>query len=225
MEEKKLTDEEIVKALTCKKEVILEEVHRTNNSVDDLIVCVDDLIVCVDAKVVVGALDFIHRLQDDYSNLKERYVKILGLNEKVIAEQKAEIERLTQEKEDWEKSCKFWSGANKSNHLKFTHTLEKLCEERNKNSELQKQVDELKEKIMNLKSAMTDRVAGKSYDTMLTTPEDVEEIFGDAYESEFNKFLEQTVKDTAKEILEYGTFLMPIRMREWIKKRFGVEVE
>jgi chromosome segregation ATPase len=102
--------------------------------------------------------------------------------------------------------------------------------------ELQKQVDELKEKIMNLKSAMTDRVAWKSYDSLLTTPDDVEEIFGDAYESEFNKFLEQTAKDTAKKYHD-------IMKREFMKsnnsnfyefwcnfnnnvvKGFGVEVE
>jgi hypothetical protein len=39
-------------------------------------------------------LYLIDYLQNDYSNLKERYVKVLDLNEKVIAEQKAEIERL-----------------------------------------------------------------------------------------------------------------------------------
>ena len=44
---------------------------------------------------VTDILNFVHRLQDDYSKLKERYVKVLGLNEKVIAEQKAEIERLS----------------------------------------------------------------------------------------------------------------------------------
>lgn len=70
------------------------------------------------------------------------------------------------------------------------------------NDELQKQVEELNEKIANLKSAMIDRVVAKSYDSLLTMPEDVEEIFGDAYESELNKFLEQAVKDTEKEILQ-----------------------
>lgn len=68
--------------------------------------------------------------------------------------------------------------------------------------QLQKQVIELKEKIMNLKTAMISRVAMKSYDSLLTIPDDVEEIFGDAYESEFNGHLEQAVKDTAKEILQ-----------------------
>jgi hypothetical protein len=45
----------------------------------------------------IDTLDLIHRLQEDYSKLKEKYVKVLDLNEKVIAEQKAEIERLKNE--------------------------------------------------------------------------------------------------------------------------------
>lgn len=50
-------------------------------------------------RIVNEILDLIHRLQDDYLKLKERYVKVLDLNEKVIADQKAEIERLTKEHE------------------------------------------------------------------------------------------------------------------------------
>ena len=129
-------------------------------------------------------------------------------------------------------------------------TFEKLyrhCAElEKKNAELQKQVDELKEKIMNLKSAMIDRVAAKSYDTMLTTPDDVEEIFGDAYESEFNEFLKQVAKEILTKTLEkakrlkeqfdsttYGTnrehLIATIEIEiEGIKnlaKHYGVEVE
>lgn len=96
-------------------------------------------------------------------------------------------------------------------------------------TELQKQVSELKEKIMNLKSAMIDRVARKSYDSLLTTIEDVEEIFGDAYESEFNKLLEEAVKDkakeTAKEILQEGKYCLSKSLKDWIKERYGVEVK
>ncbi len=64
MEEKKLTDEEIVKALGHKKEEILEECDRTGNSVDDYI-------CCLDANVVVGVYDFIHRLQAENERLTE----------------------------------------------------------------------------------------------------------------------------------------------------------
>lgn len=79
-EEKKLTDEEIVKDL-------INEINRGEW-------CELTFIECVEVRVLKNSLDLIHRMQDDYSNLKERYVKVLGLNEKVIAEQKAEIERL-----------------------------------------------------------------------------------------------------------------------------------
>ena len=114
-----------------------------------------------------------------------------------------------------------------------TDVIDGLCKDierlEDKNAELQKQVDELKEKIMNLKSAMIDRVARKSYDTMLTTPDDVEEIFGDAYESEFNKFLQQAVKDTAKGILQiikaYDEEDYLQDLENAIAKRYGVEVE
>ena len=80
MSEKKFTDEEIVKALER---------------------CIDESMGCVGCpyhgnscrQMDIDTLDLIHRLQDDYSNLKERYVKVLGLNEKVIAEQKEIIEK------------------------------------------------------------------------------------------------------------------------------------
>ena len=109
-------------------------------------------------------------------------------------EQKAEIERLTEQSGKHIIDCDYWK--NRNNVLADSYKkLEK------QNTELQKQVDDLKEKIMNLKFAMIDRVARKSYDSLLTMPEDVEEVFGDAYESEFNKFLGQAVKDTAREIL------------------------
>lgn len=123
-------------------------------------------------------------------------------------EQKTEIERLTEENKQYfaenerlNKSCGLFN-IKIQEQIKetydYVHKADKL---KKRNAELQKQVDELKEKIMNLKSAMIDRVAKKSYDSLLTMPEDVEEIFGDAYESEFNKFLQQAVKDTAREIL------------------------
>ena len=59
-----MTDEEIVKGLEHKKKIILEEVNRTNN-------CLDDLIVCVDAELIVGALDLIHRLKGENTELRE----------------------------------------------------------------------------------------------------------------------------------------------------------
>lgn len=78
MEENKLTDEEIVKDMIAHK--------RAADAY---------AFVQITGPQMQRWLDLIHRLQDDYSNLKERYVKVLDLNEKVISEQKAEIERLT----------------------------------------------------------------------------------------------------------------------------------
>ena len=92
--DKKLSDNEIVKAL------------------DNDCLCVVYGVDCEscplrekDCKILPEAIkDLIHRLQADniqlkwnYVDLKERYVKVLDLNEKVIAEQKTEIERLTEE--------------------------------------------------------------------------------------------------------------------------------
>jgi hypothetical protein len=73
MEEKKLTDEEIVKALENKKEDILEEMDRTGN-------CLDDYIVWVDGEVIVGTLDLIHRLQDENKRLKDEKEEIRLFN-------------------------------------------------------------------------------------------------------------------------------------------------
>ena len=149
--EKKLTDEEIVKALKNCTDIENEEGCEN---------CPFSTGRCIDLKI--HALDLINR-------------------------QNAEIERLTEEI-DQRRNMMQRMDCNYATELQ-------------KNDKLQKQVDELKEKIVNLKSAMIDRVARKSYDSLLTMPEDVEEIFGDAYESEFNKLLTQAVKDTAKEIL------------------------
>jgi hypothetical protein len=86
-EEKKLTDEEIVKALECcANDEMCRECPYFIKGID-----------CGEQRSEKDYLDLIHRLQGNYSNLKERYVKVLGLNEKVIAEQKAEIERLNGE--------------------------------------------------------------------------------------------------------------------------------
>ena len=95
MEEKKLTDEEIVQVLEC----CIKEEHKDCPQCGEFVSQFD----CM-RNVISNALDLIRRLQADniqlkwnYIDLKERYVKVLDLNEKVIAQQKAEIERLTEE--------------------------------------------------------------------------------------------------------------------------------
>ncbi len=137
-------------------------------------------------------IEHIRILEHNWSVAEETLANSVKNSEQIFYEQKAEIERLTEE-------LKQIALCNKGLQDGINEYQADNAEMGRRNAELQKQVYELKEKIMNLKTAMIDRVAGKSYDTMLTTPDDVEEIFGDAYESEFNKFLVQTAKDTAKE--------------------------
>lgn len=174
-----------------------------------------------------NGLDLIQHLQGENAGLKERGEIVINSLHETIDTQKAEIERLTDDNEL--KTAQVGLLTGQVEYLKmcgdnFLADYQKA----------QKQVDELKEKIMNIKSAMISRVAMKSYDTMLTTPEDVEEIFGDAYESEFNKFLEQAEKDAAKEIikwikrngiLEYGGYVIHDSTIEQMCKKYGVEVE
>ena len=236
--EKKLNDEEIVKALEiCAIEV---DIHDK----DDCKECPYFMkkIDCVTGqRSEKDILALIHRLQErvfDYENL-ERQAKKLELEN---IEQKAGIERLTEErykyKELYETMYRKYSDL--SHEEFYCMVLEKEKNEYlDKALELQKQVDELKEKIMNLKSAMIDRVARKSYDSLLTTIEDVDEIFGDAYESEFNEHLGQAIKDTAKEILQDEKEKVTLHMNEagnWVNaldedyidelaNRYGVEVE
>ena len=167
--------------------------------------------------VAIKVFDYIIELESlysDYLNLKERYVKVLGLNEKVIAEQKAEIERLkAQMTED--------------NVTLFDTRMElEDCEKSNKslqtmnfnlsqdNAELQKQVDELK----------------KSQVTYI-------HIDGQ-FKKECEYELQQAVKDTTKEIYQeladfvnYETFrkgyeLIKVKRKiKEIAKSKGVEVE
>ena len=186
MKEKKLTDEEIVRALECCIQ------NETENTCAYCIGCPasdwdsEDDLEC-NADMMKKSIDLIHR-------------------------QKAEIERLTEEKNDWESSCHMWSEANKKNHLKFTKTLEKLCEEREKNAELQKQVDELEEERENMQAEII-----ASEEARL-----------------------QAVKDTAKEIFirlakrkhqgfDLGGFFVEYHLRledlNWFEVKYGVEVE
>lgn len=206
-----------------------------------------DFAVVVNGKVIEfttgDILDLIHRLQSENAEIKKWYDTQSELYNNLQEEsqmQKAEIERLTIAEKQYLAEIERLNGNCGRYNIKleeqiketydYIHKYDKL---KKRNAELQKQVDELKEKIMNLKSAMTDRVLRKSYDSLLTMPEDIEEIFGDAYESEFNKFLGQSVKETAKEIFTDLLKEFSIRkscgnadvvVREMAQRK-GVEVE
>ncbi len=123
MEEKKLTDEEIVKALEMD---CLCVVYRNG--------CENCPLFDEDCSFLPNAIkDLIHRLQSENKSLREIAIgatETQGLNIELLqknAEQKAEIERLTRELDD-------------------TISMNEMYVEKvRQNAELQKQVDELKE--------------------------------------------------------------------------------
>ena len=183
-EEKKLTDEEIIEALyECEREEIV--FYRYTDGINVYHKHISEL-----------AIDLIHRLQEENEGLKSVNSWLLDrckIKDGEISEQKAEIERLTEEKK----------------------TLVWL------NQDLKKQVDELTEKL------------GKVLST----------VGIDEYQQ--SKAVEQAVKDTAKEILQWlkakvimteiphGSepceedveAVMWWQIEEHFKKKYGVEVE
>ncbi len=103
MEEKKLTDEEIVKALEhCGSQ------HHIKGCKDCPMKGIEN---CYDEPLTDNALDLIHRLQGDKKELEESCELFKHFNEKhceTISEQKAEIERLTEELVNYIRKAKFY---------------------------------------------------------------------------------------------------------------------
>lgn len=87
MEERKLTDEQVLKAL---------EICGNEEGCRDCPYKINKIECCFSLER--ASLAIIKRLQDDYLKLKEKYVKVLDLNEKVITEQKSQIEWLENER-------------------------------------------------------------------------------------------------------------------------------
>lgn len=87
-------------------------------------------------------IEHIRILEYNWSAAEETLANSVKNSEQIFYEQKEEIERLKDE------NC---------------HDYHCMCLAQQEKAELQKQVDELKEKIMNLKSAMTDRVARQHF--------------------------------------------------------------
>ena len=147
MEEKKLTDEEIVKAWElCLKEgpwcrqcpYILKGIN------------------CLNSQHGIDTLDLIHRLQEENKRLKENNANQVRMRcdmqrkfddlQNLCIEQKEEIERLTEEKKEvWDERNRICKG--------YWETMDGCHQYREKILELQKQVDELKEQIKNLTSS------------------------------------------------------------------------
>ena len=112
MEEKKLTDEEIVQALEC---------CAQEDGCCDCPVWTVGIPSCVET-IATNTLDFIHRLQDENALLKEQIIGECKEHEEFVLLAKKTVDQL----------------------------LVVLLSEREKHTELQKQVDELKEEQKNL---------------------------------------------------------------------------
>jgi hypothetical protein len=214
MEEKKLTDEEIIKAYSncadhnnCCECPLWEEMKRRN---------------CICREIILGV---INRLQSENESLKKDYIE-LDLEARELRtendKQKAEIERLTEERDvaGYKNNSLIFDKSNlQTKNGKLQKEIERWKEEYSwldcKCQALQKQVDELKEKLW------------KSKQDMMT------------YHS---KTVAEAVKDTAKEIYHlidmspiptrqgqqrYATGfengLTSIKLK--IAERYGVEVE
>ena len=224
MEEKKLTDEEIVKALEhCYHNRSCEYCYHNDENGSGEIVC--------RSRLMEKALDLIHRLQDEnkelkspkfaswklkFFNLKDELKKELAEHEEFTKKAKAEIERLTERETFLENAWK--------TSLESTQTVEiALKANRAREKELQKQVDELKESAN-----------GYLLTTLYKKQADDHKRAISKQRTYWEKKVEQAVKDTAKEILhlikssEYVDSLKTISIwavEKIFKERYGVEVE
>lgn len=212
MEEKELTNEEIIKALDCMTGVQLRDCEKCPFM---------DGNFCDDFAIARNALDLIHRLKSENTEYKRKledgelvskdwHDEQVGHAEIVMEEQKAEIERLTEENEvyyfQWQNAQTY----NKNHEEIWARNTRQVEKEK---AELQKQVDELKARDMSemrdLFNAETDRLIGKAHT--------------------------QAVKDTAKEILQSvgdivddGDDRFKYKDYQWHKRlceRYGVEVD
>ena len=215
MEEKKLTDEEIVKALEiCVK-------HRENCRFD----C--DLKICDDDNFLIKIVDLIHRLQSENEGQRKIIEYQDGLPD-LVEQQKAEIERLTEEKRLTIEKIKSKPIARlKKDEILWAYQMD--CEMyKTRVGELQKQVDELKERYLEESKERFE----------------IEQLYKKNIHSHsigisvqrtcWEKKLQQAVKDKAKEIIElikrngtlgYGGYVIHDSTIEQICKNAGVEVE
>lgn len=139
----------------------------------------------------------------------------------LIHRQKAEIERLAEEMQAYIKDYEFVKN-------EYVNALTTLRETNQKNAELQKQVDELTDKNMELRL--------NAIDLMNEISEHKNDYarLNEAYVN-LNNLYQQAVKDTAKEIWKKGKHFYrqyPLStevglccLRDWIKETYGVEVE
>lgn len=185
---------------------------------------------------IADLLNLIQCLQDNYSKLKERYVKVLDLNEKVIAKQKTEIERLTEENKKLVEEIDLEVDLQtKRKRQIITESQEFIDELANKNAELQKQVEELTEEF-NSKTKefeLTEKALIKNVSENVELQKQVDELKRKICELVADKCNlvikeKQAVKDTAKKCKQIvKTRLYP--NNEWVdrlfEEEFGAEVD
>ena len=207
MEEKKLTDEEIVKSLeycanggNCQRGQCSFTKHQEHGRKN---FCFGYGSEC--------ALDLIHRLQDENEGLKEHGQILINSLHKTIDEQKAEIERLTEENEYLDMCGK-----------QFLADYQK-CEI--ENSELQEQVDELKERYLEESKERCE------FEQKYKKIQHAYNIGLGVQSSHWGKKVQQAEKDTAKEILKIavdfydGKDIDGDLFLGTLRERYGVEVE
>lgn len=222
MKEKKLTDEEIVKALECCSSGQTGEACKK---------CpLRGICVCNSNAIEVYALDLIHRLQSEIETLKSN--KFASWKVKFFKAQE-EIERLTEENSQLESSaaCERVVNRQMKAMLDNFHECDKLL--RKENAELQKQVDELTDKLGKvLLGIKADEVlVAKGIEKAVE--EQIEDMCLDCpYKLKFIEIEKQAVKDTAKEIYLWlrekdkrGMTVPFNTVLRQLKERFGVEVE
>ena len=196
-----MTDEKIIKALECcsgEKGVVC--------SIDCPAYYLGVGTICQD-KLIPYALDLIHRLQAEIEHKKKCYDELCNMNNDMaceIAEQKAEIERLTEENEYLDMCGK-----------QFLADYQK-CEI--ENAELQKQVDELTEECSNKQYEIERLEAEKKF-----LQEQANILAGVA--KRYSEDKEQDVKDTvAKIIVELNRTKNIFRENYGISEQVGVDM-
>ena len=246
MKEKKLTDEEIVKALEC---------CAVGRKCGECPYCIKKIDCLLGQRAEVDWLDLIHRLQNEASQWKSKAEHIEEVYDadrehfiKTTAEQKAEIEKLkTELRKELTEHEEFTQKAKaeieriakeKKSDAMLLYASGLACEQvKTENAELQKQVDELTAKYRNLENnyeythelyrqyeKQVDELTDKLGKVLLEI--DIDEML-------VAKGVEQAVKDTAKEIftdllkefsLRKSCGNADVVVRE-IATRKGVEVE
>lgn len=223
MEEKKLTDEEIIDGLECCGNSRCEQ-RCFGYKMDGISRCINILIK--------NALDLIHRLQDENAGLKERGEIVINSLHGTIDKQKAEIERLTSL---YDGKSGFMT-SNIGNLPLTVAGLRKAVDEiarlymvqaelqeyneknyneakdlRRKNVELQKQVDELKSENAELYKEHTTLIAGSILEKQDIAKDTAKEIFEKIFEAlccfstkgrsdEYNKGYLQAIVDVDERI-------------------------